>query len=424
MSKNSGNPDLTVVSSGTREAFEELSESFDRFCLRTGLEAFEALMAEEVVELCGSPHERDSQPAYRWGSATGEVPFHGGKVQVKRPRVRDKAGKEKPLESYLEARDHALLERWAFNQMLLGVATRRFGRSVRLPQGDIPQRDGDGTSKSAVSRRFVALSQAKMQEWLQQDLSDIDLLVIQIDGLMVDKHALVAAIGIDTDGVKHPLALMEGATENHVVVQALLDDLIERGLNPKRACLFLLDGSKALSKAVRNTFGGLALIQRCQVHKSRNILGRLDEAMQVSVRKALRQAWDSESPELAEKLLRNLASRLKSANQQAAASILEGLDEILCIIRLGLPTELRRSLATTNAIENMMGTIRHVTRNVKRWKNSNMRLRWTAAGIQEAKKGFHRLRAYKQLPLLKAKLEEHTKKALAEIALQKRAEAA
>ncbi|WP_049757689.1 IS256-like element ISMama1 family transposase [Magnetococcus marinus] len=424
MSKNSVNQELTVVSTETREAFDELSESFDRFCLRTGLEALETLMAEEVEQLCGPSHARDDQQAYRWGSTKGEVPFHGGKVQIKRPRVRDKSGKEKPLDSYLEARDHALLSRWAMNQMLLGVTTRRFGRSVRLPEGDIPRQDGDGTSKSAVSRRFVALSQVKMQEWLQQDLSDLDLLVIQIDGLVVNKHSMIAAMGIDTKGIKHPLSLMEGATENHVVVQALLDDLIERGVNPKRAMFFLLDGSKALSKAVRNTYGQLALIQRCQVHKSRNILDRLDEAMKISVRKALRQAWDAESPELAEKLLRNLANRLKSTNQQAAASILEGLDEILCLIRLGLPPELRKALATTNAIENMMGTIRRVTRNVKRWKNSNMRLRWTAAGMLEAKKGFQRLRAYRQLPHLKAKLEEHTQKVLAETSLQKQSEAA
>jgi transposase-like protein len=294
------------------------------------------------------------------------------------------------------------------NLMLINVSTRNFGRAVRLPEGDIPVQKGDGASKSAASRRFVALSAAKMQEWMSADLSKLNLLVIQIDGLHIkDELVMVAAVGIDAEGHKHPLALVEGATENTATVQTLLDDLVARGLDPDISRLFILDGAKALSKAVRNTFGKHALIQRCQIHKSRNILDRLPKRLHTSTKKALRQAWEMGDADKGEKLLRNLARRLEKEAPGVSGSILEGIDEILTVTRLGLPDDLRRSLACTNIIENMMGTIRRVTRNVKRWRNAKMALRWTAAGMMEAKKGFRRIRAYKQLPYLKAALLAH-----------------
>ena len=243
------------------------------------------------------------------------------------------------------------------------------------------------------------------------DLSKLDLLVIQIDGIHIDDDLmLLAAIGIDGDGVKHPLGLLEGATENAAVVQALMDNLIERGLDPKVCRLFIIDGSKALAKAIRRTFGRHTPIQRCQIHKARNILERLPKHLHASVRTALRQAWELDDAEKAERLIRNLARRLEQDAPGVSASILEGLDEMLTVIRLGLPQSLRRSLACTNIIENMMGTIRRVCRNVKRWRDASMALRWTAAAMQEATKGFRRLKAYKQLPVLRAALAAHQAK--------------
>jgi putative transposase len=254
----------------------------------------------------------------------------------------------------------------------------------------------------------VALSSAKLTDWLASDLSSLDLLAIQIDGLHVQEDLiLVAAVGIDATGEKHPLGLVEGATENAATVQALLDNLVERGLDPAVARLFIIDGAKALSKAIRRTFGRNTPIQRCQVHKARNIAERLPKEAQATVRKALRQAWEMDDAARAEQLIRNLARRLDKEWPGISATILEGLDEILCVVRLGLPRELRRSLACTNIIENMNGTIRQVTRNVKRWRDASMALRWTAAGMMEAKKGFRRLMAYKQLPTLKAALLAH-----------------
>ena len=275
------------------------------------------------------------------------------------------------------------------------ISTRKFRRSVRLPNGDVGSVPGDGTSKSAV--QFVALSSAKMREWLASDLSALDLLAIQIDGLHVgDELILVAAVGIDGRGEKHPLGLVEGATENAATVQALLDNLVER-VDPAGVWLFIIDGAKALSKAIP-----LARTRRSSaVSQARNITERLPKSLHASVRRTLRQAWELDDAVKAERLIRNLARRLETDWPGISATILEGMEEILCVVRLGLPQDLRRSLACTNIIENMNGTIRQVTRNVKRWRDASMALRWTAAGMMEASKGFRRLKAYKQLPQLR-----------------------
>lgn len=395
-----------------RRAFADVQDSFDRFCLISGIEAMEQMLEEDAREMCGSRHSRSKErQGHRWGYSEGPIGFHGGKTHVRRPRVRGKDKKEIPLPSWQAAQDEDWLGKWAMNLMLINVSTRKFGRAVRLPEGDIPVENGDGTSKSATSRRFVALSAAKMKAWMSADLSKLDLLVIQIDGLHIkDELVMVAAVGIDADGHKHPLALVDGATENTTTVQALLDDLVERGLDPRICRLFILDGAKALKKAVRNTFGKHTPIQRCQIHKSRNILDRLPKGFHATAKKALRQAWEMNDADKGEKLLRNLARRLEKEAPGVSGSILEGLDDILTVTRLGLPEELRRSLACTNIIENMMGTIRRVTRNVKRWRDAKMALRWTAAGMMEAKKGFRRIRAYKQLPQLRAALLAHQAK--------------
>jgi len=228
-----------------------------------------------------------------------------------------------------------------------------------------------------------------MKEWMASALSGLDILVVQIDGIHIsDDLVLVAAIGIDGEGVKHPLGLIEGATENAAVVQALIDSLVERGLDPAIPRLFIIDGAKALSKAIRRTFGRHTPIQRCQIHKARNIIERLPPSQHAAVRRVLRQAWEWDDADKAEKLIRNLARRLEYEAPGVSGSILEGLDEMLTVTRLGLPTNLRRALACTNIIENVIGTVRQVCRNVKRWRSASMALRWTAAAMLEAKKGF------------------------------------
>jgi transposase-like protein len=254
------------------EAVNAVRGSFERLCLTAGLATLTGMMEEDAarlcVVLCGPRHGRGVDRAgHRWGKTRGKIGFHGGKVEIERPRVRARDGAELTLPSWAAAVDEDLLGRWALNLMLMNVSTRKYGRAVRLPGGDIPAERGAGVTKSAVSRRFVALSAEKMQAWMTADLSGLDLLVIQIDGIHIDQDLiLLAAVGVDGYGDKHPLGVMEGASENAAVCQALIDNLVGRGLDPAVCRLFIIDGSRALLKAIRARFGRNTPIQRCQVH--------------------------------------------------------------------------------------------------------------------------------------------------------------
>ena len=301
-----------VAAESVEQAWAEVGASFERFCLNAGLATLAGMMEAEARELCGPRYGRGGEKAgRRWGKTKGKVAFHGGKIEMERPRVRGRHG-ELPLPSWEAANGEDWLGKWALSQMLINVSTRKFARSVRLPEGDIPAPKGAGVSKSAASRRFVALSAERMKDWMATDLSKLDLLVIQIDGIHIREDlVLLAAVGVDGEGKKHPLAVMEGATENAAVCQALLDNLTERGLDPQPYRLFVIDGSKALAKAIRATFGRHAPIQRCQVHKARNIVERLPKPLHASVRKTLRQAWELADADKAERLIVNLARRLE-----------------------------------------------------------------------------------------------------------------
>jgi putative transposase len=404
------------------EAWQQVGASFERFCLTAGIATLAGMMERDAAGLCGVRYGRDDgKDGHRWGRTKGKLGFHGGKIELERPRVRARAGGEIALPSWEAAMAEDWLGKWALNLMLINVSTRKFGRAMRLPEGDVPATNGAGLSKSAASRRFVALSAERMKEWMASDLSKLDLLVIQIDGIHIAEDlVLLAAVGVDGVGDKHPLGVIEGAT----VVQALLDNLIERGVDPKVCRLFIIDGAKALMKAIRQTFGRHTPIQRCQVQKARNILERLPKQLHATVRTALRQAWELDDADKAERLIRNLARRLEQQAPGVAASILEGLDEILTVIRLGLPAELRRSLACTNIIENMMGTVRRVCRNVNRWRDASMALRWTSAAMLEAVEGFRRLKAHKQLSALRTALAAHQAKHAADSAIEPAANAA
>ena len=372
------------------EAFDDLRMSVDRFCLLAGLESLNEMMSADAEALCGSRHARSGErKGHRWGTTRSEIAYHGGKVKVERPRVRDFAGREMSLPSWELLSEPELLQAWAMNLMVINVSTRKYARAVRLPDdagGDLPAASGDATSKSAVSRRFVALTRSKLKAWLASPLDDLDLVVLQIDGLHVGDHLMVAAIGIDTGGAKHVLGLAEGATENAATVQAMLDNLIERGLDPERPRLYIVDGAKASRRRSGGPSGGR----------------RPSSAARCTRGATSRTGWTRAS---------NLARRLEHDAPGVSGSILEGLDEILTVIRLGLPPQLRHSLACTNAIENAIGTVRTVQRNVKRWRNAEMALRWTAAGLLEAQKTFRRLKAYRQLPVLDAALREAVRKA-------------
>ena len=289
------------------------------------------------------------------------------------------------------------LNRRIVEQLLIGVATRQYARSLeRLP----PEVCARGTSKSTVSRRFVAKTAAQVAAWQSAPLDQLELVALFIDGVQFAEHCLVVALGIDATGQKHPLGLWDGSTEKTVVGQGLLSNLQSRGLRTDRSVLVVLDASKALRKAVDQTFGRAAWVQRCQVHKTRNILEYLPDRLRPWVHATLRRAYGCGDRGKARRLLNDLARRLENEFPSAAESVREGLDETLTVLSLPVSDRLRRSLATTNPIESLMSRTRHVHRNVKRWRGGKMMLRWMTAAVVEAAKGFRRLKGCKNMPTL------------------------
>jgi transposase-like protein len=324
----------------------------------------------------------------------------GRRVVVRRPRIR-KGGREVDLPTWEQFADEDPLNDRTVEQMVVGVSTRNYERSLE----ELPEDLGaHGASKSAASRRFVAMTEENLQKWLHRDLSELKLVALMIDGIEVGERTIVVALGIDEAGEKHTLGLWLGATENAIVCTELLNNLIERGLDPQKRYLFTIDGSKALRKAIRDIFGTRAFVQRCQEHKRRNVLAHLPQKLHPSVSKVLREAYRSGSIGTARKRLQGLANQLDEDYPEAADSLREGLEETLTLKDWALPRWLERTLSTTNPIENVNGGIRHVTRNVKRWRDGSMIRRWVAAALIETERGFRRLRGYKGMPALIAAL--------------------
>jgi putative transposase len=367
-----------------------------------GLACVDEVLEAERSMLCGPRYQHLSgRQAVRAGHIGSSLVLGGRRVSVARPRVRSVEGHELSLPSWREwsARD-PLTER-ALEQMVLGVSTRRYARSLEpLPQ-ELTTRS---TSKSAVSERFVYGTERKLAELMGRDLSGLALVALMLDGVRFGEHLVLAAVGVDERGEKHVLGLREGATENAAAVRALLADLIERGLNPNRALLVVIDGARALHRAVTEVFGAHALIQRCREHKKRNVSEALPERLRASVRSAMNQAYATRDPKRARRLLENLARRLEHQHPGAAASLREGLEETLTVMRLGLPENLERVLSSTNLIENLFSRVREIGRRVKRWQSGTMVLRWTAAGVLEAQRGFRKLVGYRAMPILVAAL--------------------
>ena len=352
--------------------------------IASGLRVLEAMLEEDRAAVCGPRYaHQPARHAYRAGHAPSQVVLGGHKVAIRRPRVRRDGMESVPLPTAQAFTDADPLNRRVVDQMLIGVATRQYARSLEPLGANITTR---GTSKSAVSRRFVAQTQAQLDAWRATPLDALDLAVLLIDGVQVGGHCIVVALGIDTTGTKHPLGLWEGATENATVCQGQLTNLASRGLRTDRSLLVIVDGAKALETAVTQTFGRAAVVQRCQVHKGRNILEHLPEAQRPWVKAILTRAYTNATVKTAKRLLQDLARRLDTDHPSAAASVREGLDETLTVLGLGLSERLQRSLATTNAIESLLSRTRHVKRNVKRWRGGTMVLRWVAAGVLESRR--------------------------------------
>jgi transposase-like protein len=376
------------------------SELMD-LAVASGLKVLQAMLEDDRTAICGQRYQHQvARQASRAGTVPSEVVLGGRKVALRRPRVRAN-GEEVPLPTFQIMAREDPLNRRVVEQMLMGVATRQYARSLEpLPTTMVSR----GTSKSAVSRRFVAKTKSQLAAWRSTALDALDLVALLIDGVHIGEHCIVVALGIDKTGTKHALGLWDGSTENAAVCQSLLADLQSRGLRTDRSLLVILDGSKALHKAVTQTFGAAALMHRCHVHKLRNILEHLPEGQRPWVRAIVARAYKQTEVATARRLLQDLARRLEDRYPSAAASVREGLDETLTVIALGLSDRLRQSLATTNAIESLISRSRHVKRNVKRWRGGQMVLRWTAAAVLEAVKGFRRLKGHKDMPKLVAAL--------------------
>jgi putative transposase len=372
----------------------------------TGLQVLQAMLQEDVARLVGpkSRHNPD-RTAVRHGSEPGQVTLGGRRVRVRRPRVRtaDGAG-EVAVPTYQAFAAIELLDQLAVERMLAKLSTRRYRVGLE-PVGAEVERAAAGTSKSAVSRRFVARTEHALAELLAQDLSGLDLIALMVDGIRVAEHTCVVALGITLDGTKIPLALAEGATENASVVAEVLAGLRERGLEVTRPILVVLDGAKALRRGVGEVFDH-PVIQRCQLHKLRNVTDRLPDAVASTVAKRMRRAYHHADPLIAQAELETLARELDRSHPGAAASLREGLAETLTITRLGVPPTLARTLRSTNSIESMIEICRDHAANVKRWQDGQMVLRWVAAGMGEAAKQFRRVNGYLHLPALRAALDQ------------------
>jgi transposase-like protein len=388
------------------DVLADLKGAFFGLCLSAGQQVFRAMMEQDRDHLCGPKNvPNPERHAIRGGSAPSEIVLGGRRIQIPRLRARSTSGQELPLPSFGFASARDPLDAYTLEQIAIGVATRKYRRTLDpLPAG-VAER---ATSKSAVSRRFVALTSHRLTTWLAAPLDGLDIRVLFIDGIHFREHVILIVLGLDAQGVKHVLGLREGTTENATVCKALLAELRQRGLDLDRPALFIIDGGTGLRKAIREACGAVALVHRCHVHKRRNVLEHLPDAMRPRVKKAMDEAYGLADPELAARRLTQLAAGLERTHPGAAASLREGLAETLTLQRLGVSGALYRTLRTTNAIENLNGLVGHFTRNVRRWRDGRMLVRWIAAALDEARRSFRRVRGYRDLPKLIAVLDAHT----------------
>ncbi|WRP15915.1 IS256 family transposase [Geochorda subterranea] len=355
----------------------------------------------EVAQRVGlrGKHQAGRQ-AYRHGWEPGWVVIGGCKVHVKRPRVRQKASGEVRLESYAWAQQENRLDEAVLARMLHGVATRSYAATLE----DVGEVEAFGTSKSRVGQRFIRQMEAKLREHLSRRLDELRLVALRVDGVRIDEWTVVVALGVDSEGRKHVLGLREGATENEATVRSLLEDLVERGLRYDQGLLVVIDGAKALRAAVRAVFGKQAVVQRCTVHKKRNVLDHLPESEKRWVGRKLTQTYREPEYSAAKAALERLADQLEEQHPGAAASLREGLEETLTLHRLGIPGLLRTSLSSTNLAESALSAFEAKGDRVKRWRSGQQAERWAGMALLYAESRFRRLRGHRLVPMLQEAL--------------------
>jgi putative transposase len=405
-----GQERIEELPGSVQEALGELAgaakEGLLALSVGVGLGVLHELLEAEVDEVVGPKGRHDlNRTAVRHGHERGEVTLGGRRVPVERPRARTADGEhEIGLGTYAHFAARDQLTDVMLERMLAGVSTRRYARTGEPVGSDIDQ-VSRSTSKSAVSREFVSRTREHLIDLMSRPLEDLRLAVVMLDGIELKSRCCVVALGIDSDGVKHPLGLWDGSTENATVATTLLANLVERGLDVEQGVLVVIDGAKALRKAVRDVFGTATPVQRCVRHKERNVLGHLPERDRPPVRRRLRMAWAVDDHDRALEQLRGLAAELDRSHPGAAASLREGLEETLTVTRLGVRGNLKRTLASTNPCESMIETVRRISRNVKRWQSGDMCLRWTAAGMREAQTQFRRIIGHGDLAKLALAVE-------------------
>jgi putative transposase len=407
-----------TVSVAMEEITADLREGLLALAVGTGLRVMQQLMAADVAAVCGRRGRHDpAGTAVRHGQENGSVILGGRRVPVRRPRVRTADGSgELAVPSYELFSQTEILGRMAMQQMLAGISTRRYRVGLE-PVGQRAECAATSMSKSAISRRFVAATETALAELLAAPLGGLDLVALLVDGVHVGEHVCVVALGIGIDGTKHPLALVEGSTENTTTVTELLVGLRDRGLDTSRPIFVGIDGAKALRAAVTRVFDH-PVIGRCQLHKVRNVADRLPDHLAATVANRMRAAYHAESALVAEAQLEVLASELDRTHPGAAASLREGMAETLTVLRLGVPPTLARTLRSTNSIESMISIARTHSRNVTNWHNGTMALRWCAAGMVEAGKQFRRVNGHLHPPALRDALDRHVAAATVSAARQ------
>jgi putative transposase len=391
-----------------------IKEGLLAFCCAAGLVAVTQIMEEEMTARIGPKGRHDpDRIATRNGTAPGSVTLGGRRVPIERPRASLAAGGELALDSYSVFASSELMTSLAMERMLAGVATRRHGL-VAEPIGTELEEVAKGDSRSGISRRFVSASKAKLAELLGRDLSGLDVAGLMIDGVVFAECCNVAALVITTDGTKVPVGLWEGDTENARVVTDLLADLVARGLSYEAGILVVIDGAKALAAGVKRVFGRHAVVQRCVLHKGRNVGDYLDPITAKTVDAQLKKAFHDPDATRGKKVAEGIARQLETRHPGAAGSLREGLDDMFTVRRLGVPDRLARTMSCTNAIESMFSVVENLTRRVKRWRDPKMVTRWVGVGMLEAERSFRRVKGCADMAVLVAAVRREVAHRLAE----------
>lgn len=367
--------------------------------LELGRQIAEAILYLEREEVAGPHYDPSRKGLYKWASEPGSVYLAGQKVPVDRPRLR-RDGKEVRLKSYQAMHQSAGFSEQLLGQVLSGLSARRYRETVTEAA------EAFGVSPSAVSERLVEVTTQKLKDFKERRLEDFRAVAVFLDTVHRGGIAFVVALGMDVKGTKQTLGFWEGATENHEVASALLDDLEERGLKLSAKVLFIIDGGKGLAKALKERYGRKLLIQRCTIHKDRNIQAHLPKKYRPEAHRRFRLALEQNDYKEAEKMLRELEQWLRQINESAADSLKEAFQELLTLHRLKVPALLRKTLHSTNPIESLFSRVRACEKNIKRYRSSQMAQRWLASVLLYGEKSFRTVKGHEQIAGLLTAIEK------------------